>query len=399
MDGCMRVETLSLISTIQAMVLAAMLWVGSQGGVGPVRKALRLRAAALAVESGGWALLAWQAYLSAAAMVLGGNALNLLAQAMGIIALRLLLNEPLRWRLVAAIGVVGWLGLAWFGMIHPDYRYRVLWGTVIVFANIYLNAEVLLKDCLRRASRASAVLLVICMLAAALLVWRNAILWISSEVLTNVAQQSPVNTFYVLFSGMQPLFASIGFLLLYGEILQRELRALARVDPLTGVNNRRALDERATELLARAARRGRPLGILMLDADHFKSVNDRFGHSGGDTVLVALVANIRATLREDDVIGRIGGEEFVVLAPDTSLDDALSLAERIRVRIEHEPLQVNGGTLYLTASIGTAVALPGERDMASILRRADAALYAAKRSGRNRVMVADPDVEEGSRVA
>lgn len=395
----MRVETLSLISTVQAMVLAAMLWVGTQGGVGQVRKALRLRAAALAVESGGWALLAWQAYLSAAAMLLGGNALNLLAQAMGIIALRLLLNEPLRLRLVSAIGVIGWLGLAWFGMIHPDYRYRVLWGTMIVFANIYLNVEVLLKDCLRRASRASAVLLAICALGAALLVWRNASLWISSDVPTSAAQQSPLNSFYLLFSGMQPLFASIGFLLLYGEILQRELRSLARVDPLTGVNNRRALDERAAELLARAARRGRPLGILMLDADHFKSVNDRFGHSGGDTVLVGLVANIRAALRADDVIGRIGGEEFVVLAPDTSLDDALSLAERIRARIEREPLQIQGGTLHLTASIGTAVARPGERDMARILRRADAALYAAKRGGRNRVMVADPDAEEGSQVA
>jgi diguanylate cyclase (GGDEF)-like protein len=394
----MRIETLSLISAIQALVLAAMLWVGTQGGVGHVRNGLRLRAVALAVEAGGWATLAWQAYLSPAAMLLGGNAFNLLAQALAVIALRLLLNEPLRWRLVAAIGVLGWLGVAWLGVIHPDYRYRVLWGSTVLLANVYLNVEVLVRDCRRRASRASGVLLAIFALAVALLVWRNVGLWFAASVPMGVAQNSAINTFYVLFSGMQPLFASIGFLLLYGEILQRELRALARIDSLTGVNNRRALDERATELLAQAARQRWPLGILMLDADHFKSVNDRFGHGGGDTVLVALVNNIRTTLREGDVIGRIGGEEFVVLAPNTALADVLTLAERIRSRIEREPLLVDGTALQLTVSIGAAVAHPGERDIASILHRADTALYAAKRAGRNRVMVADPDTEADSRV-
>ena len=387
----MRIETLSLISAIQAMVLAAMLWVGTQGGVGRVRNGLRLRAVALAVEAGGWGALAWQAHLSPAAMLLGGNAFNLLAQALAVIALRVLLNEPLRWRLVAAIGVIGWLGVGWLGVVHPDYRYRVLFGSAVLLANVGLNVEVLVKECRRRASRSSAVLLVIFALAVSLLVWRNAGLWFGGIVPIGVAQDSTVNTFYILFSGMQPLFASIGFLLLYGEILQRELRVLARVDPLTGVNNRRALDERAAELLARAARQARPLGILMLDADHFKSVNDRFGHGGGDTVLMALVESIRGTLREGDVIGRIGGEEFVVLAPDTSLADVLTLAERIRSRIEREPLQIDGTALPLTVSIGAAVARPGERDMACILRRADSALYAAKRAGRNRVMVADPD--------
>jgi diguanylate cyclase (GGDEF)-like protein len=188
------------------------------------------------------------------------------------------------------------------------------------------------------------------------------------------------------------LFLSIGFLLLYSETLQRELHLLARVDSLTGVKNRLALTETATQLLAQAGRVRRPLGVLMIDADHFKSINDRFGHGGGDKVLLALVGSIRATLRTSNVIGRIGGEEFVVLAPDTGLEQALVLAERIRETVETTPLLVDGHLLQLTVSIGVVAAAPGEHDVKGLLQRADAALYAAKRAGRNRVMAADPEI-------
>lgn len=126
----------------------------------------------------------------------------------------------------------------------------------------------------------------------------------------------------------------------------------------------------------------------MIDADRFKSVNDRFGHRGGDDVLSALASSIRATLRGGDVIGRIGGEEFVVLAPDTGLPEALVLAERIRATVEGSPLLIEGHLLQLTVSIGAAVSHPGERDVPALLQRADAALYEAKHAGRNQVVAA-----------
>jgi diguanylate cyclase (GGDEF)-like protein len=388
----MHIETLSLISAVQSLVLAVLLWAGTHGGPGSARTSLKLRAGALAVESAGWSMLAAQVWLHPAQLVLGGNALNLLAQGMSVVALRMLLGAPLRWRTALAIGVIGWLGVAWFGVVEPDYRVRVLWGSAAIMADIALRMWALLSGGPSRSSRARVVLLVMCSASTLLLVWRNGQLWFDLNPPADIIQPALVNYFYVLLSGMQPLFLSIGFLLLYNETLQRELHLLARVDSLTGVKNRLALTESATRMLSQVNRGGRPLGVLMIDADHFKSVNDRFGHGGGDKVLLALVASIRATLRAGNVIGRIGGEEFVVLAPDTSLEQALVLAERIRGTVESTPLMVDGHLLQLTVSIGTAAAEPGEHDVAALLRRADAALYAAKHAGRNRVMAADPEL-------
>ena len=388
----MHIETLSLISAIQSMVLAILLWVGTQGGPGAARTSLKLRAGALAVESAGWAMLASQAWLHPAQLLLGGNALNLLANGMAVVALRMLLGEPLRWRVVLAIGIVGWLGVGWFGVVDPDYRVRVLWGSAAIMADIALRMQALLRGGPRHSTRARLALVVMCSASALLLVWRNGQLWFDLHPPADIIQPDTVNYLYVLLSGMQPLFLSIGFLLLYNETLQRELHQLARVDALTGVKNRLALTETAAQMLSQASRVKRPLGVLMLDADHFKSVNDRFGHGGGDKVLLALVDNIRATLRSGNVIGRIGGEEFVVLAPDTSLEEALVLAERIRATVESTPLLVDGHLLQLTVSIGAAATEPGEHDVAGLLQRADAALYAAKHAGRNRVMAADPEL-------
>jgi diguanylate cyclase (GGDEF)-like protein len=392
----LNIETLSLISTVQAAVLAVMLWAGTQGDAGRALTSLRLRAVALAVEAAGWATLAAHHYLSPAQLLLGGNALNLLAQAMGVLALRMLLNQPLRWRLLVGIVVIGWMGEAWFGQIQPDYRNRVLWGSVALALDVLLSVEALLGSKWLYRSRARNTLLLILGLALTLLVWRNGQLWLGQHQPDEINVPSATNLFYVMFSGLQPLFASIGFLLLYNEILQRELHQLARVDPLTGVSNRLAINEALAQLLKhpREAREG--LGVLMIDADHFKSVNDRFGHAGGDVVLQALVSNIRGCLRQSDVIGRIGGEEFVLLLPQTSLSVAMALGERVRRTLESSPLAIDGELVQLTVSVGVAIAGPALHDGAKLLQCADRALYAAKRAGRNRVMTTAPcDLQDG----
>ncbi len=383
----MHIETLSLISAMQALMLGAMLWVGVKAEPGFAGNSLRLRATALVIEAVGWGTLALQAWLSPAQLLLGGNALNLLAQAMVVIAVRMLLGAPLRLRLVAVVGVLGWLGVGWFGVVAPDYRLRVLWGSLTILCNLALQVEALLSG----RSRARTVLLTLCAVSALLLVWRNGELWLASALPSDVSGATEGNYFYVLFAGMQPLFASVAFLLLYGDVLRRKLHTLARIDPLTGVNNRLALAEAADKLLATAARVQQPVGVLMLDADHFKSVNDRFGHAVGDQVLLGLAASIVATLRTGDVIGRVGGEEFVVLAPNTSLQGVVVLAERIRASLGSAPLRVGEHALQLTVSIGAAVACDGERDVAAVLCRADQALYAAKRAGRDCVMASGSD--------
>lgn len=166
-----------------------------------------------------------------------------------------------------------------------------------------------------------------------------------------------------------------------------QARRLADMDPLTGLYNRRAWNQRlpATEQDARA--RGIPLTLLFLDLDGFKQLNDAHGHAAGDSILIAMAGVLRAELREEDVIGRHGGEEFVVALPGTDEAHALRVAERIRKRLKERSLTAVG--VQCTVSIGVAALQPGE-DTAELLRRADDAMYAAKSAGRNRVVLSEP---------
>ncbi len=161
------------------------------------------------------------------------------------------------------------------------------------------------------------------------------------------------------------------------------IRELMMRDPLTGVFNRRALSERLEEELERARRHDQPLALLMLDIDHFKTINDRFGHQMGDRVLVELGRCLRRQVRRIDFVARYGGEEFVILLPQTDLGGACRFAERLRRDIG--ALTVEGLAEPLSVSIG--VTARQARDTADdLLKRADDALYAAKRAGRNRVI-------------
>lgn len=165
---------------------------------------------------------------------------------------------------------------------------------------------------------------------------------------------------------------------------QLELRTLAHQDSLTGALTRRAFSERARAALAEHARDGADAALLMLDVDHFKAVNDRFGHGVGDEVLKGVADACRTTLRPGDVFGRLGGEEFAVLLATTGFSEAAAIAERLRVAIQVQPAD---GWPVVSASFGLAMATIEGVDQ--WLAAADAALYEAKRGGRNRCVVAE----------
>lgn len=173
----------------------------------------------------------------------------------------------------------------------------------------------------------------------------------------------------------------------YGFRLELQLEAEARLDPLTGIANRRRLEEQGEQEVARARRFRRPLSMLLLDLDHFKSINDRYGHATGDHVLQAVARLVGNNLRQTDLFARLGGEEFVALLPETDLDTAQSLAEQLRHLLSFTPLRHEGVEIEVTASIGVAAYCPELSSVAAILRAADEALYAAKAGGRNQVVV------------
>jgi diguanylate cyclase (GGDEF)-like protein len=174
------------------------------------------------------------------------------------------------------------------------------------------------------------------------------------------------------------------------RIALTEAERRAQTDPLTGVLNRRSLIERLDSACTRARTRGLPISLLFIDLDHFKEINDTFGHAAGDACLSAIVGPIQSELRQSDVIGRYGGEEFVVILSSADAIAAHPIAERILRRVADIRVEGFGEPISLTCSIGIATSEMLGVWGQNLLARADAAVYVAKRAGRNRVQVAEP---------
>ena len=168
---------------------------------------------------------------------------------------------------------------------------------------------------------------------------------------------------------------------------QTHLKQMAITDELTGLHNRRYIVERLEHEFHRSKRSGKPLSLIMLDVDHFKQINDAYGHLFGDVVLRVIGARIKTRLRRHDMLGRVGGEEFLVVCPDSSLEDSILVAERIRSAVHGE--EISDGVHRVSVALSAGVTAQSDDDVSSdkTLSRADTALYKAKEEGRNRVVV------------
>ncbi len=193
------------------------------------------------------------------------------------------------------------------------------------------------------------------------------------------AQESAYLAGYLLM-----IVNGFGFLLLCKEKDDAEMARLATVDSLTGLPNRHAFLERAELARQAAVRQRQPLALAMMDIDHFKQINDRFGHATGDDALIVFARTVRETLRAHETIGRLGGEEFAMVLPGTDLGGALAAAERLRVAVGEATVITSGTPYRMTVSIGVVV-LDSNETLGMGLARADHALYAAKSGGRDRV--------------
>lgn len=186
------------------------------------------------------------------------------------------------------------------------------------------------------------------------------------------------------FAHAKPVVLCVAVNITPRKRIEEYWREMARTDPLTGIANRQWLLERAHEEITRARRYGHPLALLMMDVDHFKRVNDHFGHAVGDQVLSALTAASAAVLRDTDLIGRTGGEEFVVLLPETDHKGARQLGQRLLAAARQITFPEPYPHLKLTISIGCVV-LHGTDDLDTLMHRADRLLYAAKDAGRDQL--------------
>jgi diguanylate cyclase (GGDEF)-like protein len=198
--------------------------------------------------------------------------------------------------------------------------------------------------------------------------------------ITGVFDPKAAQVLYVMGFSMGLLLVSVGTVLMSSERMRAEFEQLATHDPLTGAMSRRAMIAACEQELLRSSRNGQPMTLMMLDLDHFKSVNDTHGHLVGDQVLSDFVGRATSQLRRPDCVGRFGGEEFIVLLPETALEEAVTVAQRVL-----DMPQNSLGLPNCTVSIGLATLLSEGDTVDVLLARADAALYCAKARGRNRL--------------
>ena len=185
------------------------------------------------------------------------------------------------------------------------------------------------------------------------------------------------------FFGVEGIFRDVT----HHKVMERELKRLASTDSLTGIDNRRAFLEHGLHIFKTSQRYQYPMSLLMLDLDFFKSINDKYGHATGDRVLVDFAAAVKCDMRQIDLFGRLGGEEFCLLLQQTNRRDAISVADRIRQRVQNMTLfEANAEPLNVTVSIGVAVIEDHDLTLENVIERADKALYKAKTSGRNCVV-------------
>ena len=208
-------------------------------------------------------------------------------------------------------------------------------------------------------------------------------------LVSSLAAHYPIHREFLTFALFEALFLCICAAFLFVSLVKDRIAArhqnVSLIDPLTGVANRRGFLQAGERLMIRSRYTNRPAALLTFDLDRFKSINDRFGHPAGDTVLVTFCQLATSQLRPTDLFARMGGEEFASLLPDTTWQDATWLAERLRGAFEATAQKVAGQTITATVSVGVATSEDGSSDLSALLVAADQALYRAKALGRNRV--------------
>lgn len=307
------------------------------------------------------------------------NTLLLLGTAAFYVGCRRFLGHGGGWRLWGTVAALSALLFTWLTYGHPSYPLRLGSFTALMICIYAAN----LRFLLRHGGKRFPVRLVEVVLALhiAVLAVRLSTTLVGRAG-SDLMEPSLYQTLYIGAYVLTVLMLSIGAVLMATDRLTTELNHLATHDALTHTLNRRALLERFEEELARSQRTGRGPAIMMLDLDHFKTVNDTLGHQHGDAVLVHFVERTQAVLRRGDRLGRYGGEEFMVLLPETDLDAARSVAQRIHTAA------ASGHALDCQLSIGVTTWHGPSDTLDAMLARADKALYQAKAQGRNQTCTA-----------
>jgi len=268
----------------------------------------------------------------------------------------------------------------WFIFVEPNYHVRLVLANALTGYLFAMHAYLVLKQGSPTLARVLTIGVLVAMAVIMLMRLVTSFIW---PVGNDIFETSPQHVIYVSSFVFCILLLSISLVLMATERLRTELEHLATHDSLTSALTRRHMNEACQQELKRCRRHGHSMALLMIDMDHFKAVNDTHGHQTGDQVLINFVVKVNALLRQPDQLGRFGGEEFVLLLPETSLEEAGFVAERIRA-----VCALAGQEPSCTVSIGVTSKQQDSDTVDTLMTRADAAMYRAKANGRNRVETA-----------
>jgi diguanylate cyclase len=294
-----------------------------------------------------------------------------------------LYNKYIPWSLAGLV----FLHSIWFVILYPDVHARVV-ANSLVFAlcnaacarALFIPIEQPLRTAYWFTGASFSVV-------AATLLLRAVIVFLAPANTYGLYLPTPINPVSFFIGSMGQMCLAFGFVLMLNYRLSADLQKLALSDSLTGALNRRSLEQEAARLSARCTRTGDVLAIMMIDVDHFKTINDRYGHPIGDEVLKCLAEVAKKTIRSDDYFARYGGEEFCILLPSTIEKDAWLLADRLRQNYATLILEFGGETFCSTISIGVSDSVHAGLEFTSLVAAADQAMYRAKQEGRNRVVM------------
>lgn len=373
------ISTLYLVATLAAALLGAMLlffWRQEKiAALGWWGAAYILGAASVALWTVGGPELGWELSIAV-------NAVGFIACGLVWDAARAFHGRPASW-----IGVIAGpaLWVAAVVALDPiDPELRMIIGAAIVAAYAALTAGELWRE-RRKSLRARWPAIFVPLLHGVVLM-----LPILLGDLYRSADATIMAQVWVAAFAAELVIYAVGtvfiIVMLVSERTVSAHKTAASIDPLTGLLNRRGFGEATSRMIEREAKAGRPVTVMIFDIDHFKSVNDRFGHAAGDDVLKVFSNIVVASLRMSDLVGRVGGEEFAALLP-CSIDEALLAAERVREAFEASGVAIDDAPLETTVSIGVAGG-PANTELEVLMASADTALYQAKRTGRNRVEAA-----------
>ncbi|MDO9212267.1 MAG: GGDEF domain-containing protein [Methylococcales bacterium] len=300
-----------------------------------------------------------------------------------------LCNRYIPWLLVGVVFIQS----IWFVVLHPDIHARVIAnslafsiGNAACARALFIRIEQPLRTAYWFTGASFAVV-------ATMFLARAVIVFLAPPDTYSLYAQTPINPASFFIGSMAQMCLAFGMILMLNYRLATDLQKLASTDMLTGALNRRSLEQEAVRLSARCNRTGDTLAVLMIDVDHFKSINDRYGHPVGDEVLRRLAAVAQKTIRSDDYFARYGGEEFCILLPSTLEKDAWILADRLRQTYAAMVMEFGGEALSSTISIGVSDSTHAGVEFASLIAAADQAMYRAKQEGRNRVIMHSTQVE------